>query len=164
MPDRSRTEAADRDYGLNKQQFEELLKRREGTPVRRSGRPGDEVKLKVIEPPRIPMTPIGPNRIQLMSMVLFASLGAGAALAVLLSQISPRFYSSDELKEIAQLPVLGTVSLVFSRRQRTERRMELALFGLVFVGLLSLYGGLVTLEAMQFDLNGKITGIMDKFA
>lgn len=155
----------DRDYGLNKRQFEELLKRRESARLSEvADAQADDVKLKVIEPPRIPLAPIAPNRIQLLSLVLLASLGAGAALAVLLSQISPRFYSSDELKEVAQLPVLGTVSLVFSRRQRTERRMELAMFALVFLGLLSLYGLLLTLETMQVDVNGKLINLIGKSA
>ena len=150
---------------MNKRQFEELLKRRESARLSEvADAQADDVKLKVIEPPRIPLAPIAPNRIQLLSLVLLASLGAGAALAVLLSQISPRFYSSDELKEVAQLPVLGTVSLVFSRRQRTERRMELAMFALVFLGLLSLYGLLLTLETMQVDVNGKLINLIGKSA
>jgi len=124
----------------------------------------DDVKLKVIEPPRIPLTPIGPNRIQLFSMVLIAALGAGAGFAFLLSQINPRFYSSEELKEFTQLPVIGTISLVFNRRQRTERRMELAVFALVLMGLFSLYGSLVTLEAMRFDLNERFTTLIGKTA
>lgn len=153
----------DRDYGLNKQQFDELLKRRESARISQQvDQRADDIKIKVIEPPRIPLSPIGPNRVQLMSIILAASLGAGAGLAFLLSQINPRFYSSDELKEIARLPVIGTVSLVFSQRQRTERRMEMAVFGLVVFGLVGLYGALVGLELMQFDLNGRIMSLMGR--
>jgi polysaccharide chain length determinant protein (PEP-CTERM system associated) len=153
----------DRDYGLNKQQYDELLKRREAARLSEEvDQQADDIKLKVIEPPRIPLIPVGPNRIQLMSIVLVMALGAGGGLAFLLSQINPRFYSSDELKEITQLPIIGTVSLVFSERQRTERRMEMAVFALVLLGLFSLYGGLVTLEAMQVDLNGRLTGLIEQ--
>lgn len=155
----------DRDYGLNKQQYEELLRRRESARLsEEADEQADDIKLKVIEPPRIPLAPIGPNRIQLLGMVLAASLGAGGALAVFLSQMNPRFYSSEELKEITQLPVLGAVSLVFSRQQRTERRMELAMFALVFFGLLALFGTLVGLETMRFDLNGKLLSLIGKVA
>ncbi len=153
----------DRDYGLNKQQYEELLKRRESARLsEQADEQADDIKLKVIEPPRIPLRPVGPNRIQFLAMVLFASLGAGGGLAVLLSQVNPRFYSSDELKEITQLPVVGTVSLVFSRRQRTERRMELAMCAVVFTGLLVLFGTLVALESAQFDLNGRLNDLIGK--
>lgn len=153
----------DRDYGLNKRQYDELLKRRESARLsQEADQQADDIKLKVIEPPRVPLVPIGPNRIQLMSLVLGAALGAGAALAFLLSQINPRFYSTEELKEFAQLPVIGAVSLVYSARQRTERRMELAVFSIVFLGLLSIYGGLVTLDSMQIDLNGRLLGLMER--
>lgn len=155
----------DRDYGLNKRQYEELLKRRESARLsEEADEQADDIKLKVIEPPRIPLSPIGPNRIQLLSVVLLASLGAGGALAFLLSQINPRFFSTEELKEITQLPVLGTVSLVFGRQQRTERRMELAMFALVLCLLLSLFGALVGLELMRFDLNGKFLNLIGKVA
>jgi polysaccharide chain length determinant protein (PEP-CTERM system associated) len=151
----------DRDYGLNKQQFDELLKRREAARLSQEvDLQADDVKLKVIEPPRIPLVPVGPNRIQFFSIVLFAALGAGAGFSFLLSQINPRFYSSEELKEVTQLPVIGTISLVFNRRQRTERRMELAVFALVLLGLFSLYGGLVTLEALQVDLNERLVNLI----
>ncbi|MEQ8232940.1 MAG: Wzz/FepE/Etk N-terminal domain-containing protein [Gammaproteobacteria bacterium] len=153
----------DRDYGLNKQQYEELLKRREAARLsEEADAQADDIKLKVIEPPRIPLAPIGPKRVQLLTMVMLAALGAGAGLAVLLSQINPRFYSSEELKEVAQLPLLGTVSLVFSRRQQTERRMELAMFAVVLLGLFSLYGALVALDSMHVDLNAKLVNLVGK--
>lgn len=152
----------DRDYGLNKQQYDELLKRRESARLSQEvDQQADDVKLKVIDPPRVPLLPVGPNRIQVMTMVLLAALGAGVSFAFLLSQINPRFYSGEELKEITQLPVLGTVSLVFSERQRTERRMELSVFALTLIGLISIYGGLVTLEAMHFNLNGRISSLIE---
>ncbi len=153
----------DRDYGLNKQQYDELLKRREAARLSQQvDQQADDIKLKVIEPPRIPLVPIGPNRIQFLSMVLIASLGAAAGLAFLLAQLNPRFYSSDELKEIVKLPIIGTISLVYSHRQRTERRMELAVFSVMLLVLISAYGGLVTLEMMQFDLNGRLASLLEK--
>ena len=97
----------------------------------------------------------------MMSLVLIGALGAGVGLGFLLSQINPRFYSSEELKEITKLPILGTVSLVFSERQRTERRMELAVFSIVLMGLIAIYGGLVTLEALHFNLNSRITAAVE---
>ena len=150
-----------RDYALNRQQYDELIKRRESARLSQEvDQQGDDIKLKIIEPPRIPLRPIGPKRIQLMSMVLLGGLGAGVGLAFLLSQVNPRFYSTEELKEVTQLPVLGAITLVFSQRQRTERQMELAVFAAVLLGLVSFYGGLVTLELLDFNLNAKISGLL----
>ena len=151
-----------RDYALNRQQYDELVKRRETARLSHEvDQLGDDIKLKIIEPPRIPLLPIGPQRIQLMSIVLVAGLGSGVGLAFLLSQVNPRFYSTEELKEITQLPVLGAISLVFSQRQRTERRMEMAVFAMVLLGLVSIYSGLVTLELLNFNLNAKIGGLLE---
>ncbi|MBK8961154.1 MAG: chain-length determining protein [Proteobacteria bacterium] len=152
----------DRDYGMNKQQYDELLKRRESARLSQEvDQQADDVKLKVIDPPRVPLLPVGPNRVQVMTVVLIGALGAGVGFAFLLSQINPRFYSSEELKEITQLPVLGTVSLVFSERQRTERRMELGVFALTLIGLIAVYGGLVTLEAMHFNLGDRVSRLIE---
>lgn len=151
-----------RDYGLNKQQYDELLKRREAARMSQEvDQQADDVKLKVIEPPRVPLQPIGPNRIAIMSMVLFGGLGAGGGLAFLLSQINPRFYTSEEVKEFTRLPVLGTVSMVFSQHHRAERKMELAVFVLVVLGLTAVYGGLVALEVMHVDLPGHIKALVE---
>ena len=69
--------------------------------------------------------------------------------------------SGDFGRIALQLPVLGTVSLVFSERQRTERRMELGVFALTLIGLIAVYGGLVTLEAMHFNLNDRISRLIE---
>ena len=151
----------DRDYALNKKNFEELIKRRESARLSEEvDHKADHLKLKVIDPPRVPVTPIGPKRVQLFSAVLAAALGIGGVFAFLLTQVTPRFYSTDELREFAQLPVLGVVSMISSGRQKTERMMELAVFGLVFMGLIAVYGALVGLETMQFDIHSKFTSLV----
>lgn len=150
-----------RDYGLNKRQFDELLQRRESARMSEDvDEQAEDVKLKVIEPPRVPLAPSGPNRVLFFTGVLGASIGAGIALAFLLSQIQPRFYTSEELKEFTGLPILGSVSYRSSLRYRTERRMELAVFGLIFLVLLGVYGGLVSLESSQFGLHEKFNELV----
>lgn len=152
----------DRDYGLNRSNYMELLKRRESARLSEEvDEQADDTKLKVIEPPRIPLSPIGPQRVQFLSMVLGFGLVLGGGVAFLLAQINPRFNTSDELKEFAALPIMGVVSMVSNRRQRTERQMELAVFALVLMGLVSVYGGLVALETGQYDLHGKVTAVVE---
>ena len=125
----------DRDYGLNKQQFMELLERRESARLSQEvDQKADNVKLKVIEPPRVPLTPSGPDRVKFLSLTFLGAIGFGAALAFLMSQLSPRFFSSEDLRDFAELPIMGIVGLVSSRRQKTERRMEIAVFATVLLG------------------------------
>lgn len=153
----------DRDYGLNREQHSELLSRREAARLSRDvDQQADGTKLKVIEPPRIPPLPIGPPRIQYLSLALLGSLAIGAGVAFLLAQIHPRFNTSDEVKEFAKLPIIGVVSLVSSRRQQTERRMELAVFVAVLMGLFSVFGGLLALETAHFGLHDKVAAMVEK--
>lgn len=147
----------DRDYGLNKEQYDELLKRRESARLsQEADSKSDDIKLKVIEPPRIPLVPIGPDRVRFLTLVFIASLAVGGGMAFLLSQINPRFYAAEELKEFSQLPIIGVVSMVSSRLQRTERRMELAVFSLVFLGLVAVFATLVSLESLEYDLHSHV--------
>ena len=151
-----------RDYGLNKSQYDELLKRRESARMSQEvDQKADDVKLKVIEPPRVPLIPIGPNRVLFLAVVLGGGLAVGGGLAFLLAQINPRFNSSDELKDFARLPVIGVVSMISNRRQKTERRMELAVFSIVLLGLVSVFGGLVVLETIHFDLHSRVVELVE---
>lgn len=151
----------DRDYGLNKSQYQALLKRRESARLSQEvDQKADNVKLKVIEPPRVPLKPSGPDRITYLSFTFLGALGFGGALAFLMSQLNPRFYSSDELKDFARIPVIGVVSLISNQRQKTERRMELAVFSTMLLGFFSLYGGFTAIELSQIDVHQKIMEVM----
>lgn len=151
----------DRDYGLNKQQYMELLERRESARLSQEvDQKADNVKLKVIEPPRVPLSPSGPDRIRFLSLAFLGAFGFGAALAFLMSQLNPRFFSSEDLRDFAELPIMGVVGLVSSRRQKTERRMEIAVFATVLLGFFALYGGLAGLELSQIDVHGKVVALM----
>ncbi len=130
----------DRDYAVLKRQYEELLERRESLQVAGAARAGaDQVRLEVVEPPVVPVTPVGPNRPALAAGVLAVGLGAGAFLAIALSLLDRSFHSIRDLRAIG-LPVLGAISALRQRRQLVPN--------LVFVGsaaaLLVIFAGVVT--------------------
>ncbi len=130
----------DRDYAVLKRQYEELLERRESLQVAGAARAGaDQVRLEVVEPPVVPVTPVGPNRPILAASVLAVGLGAGAFLAIALSLLDRSFHSIRDLRAIG-LPVLGAISALRQRRQLVPN--------LVFVGsaaaLLVIFAGVVT--------------------
>ncbi len=153
----------DRDYDLNSERYHELLARRESARMGQDvDQKADDIKLKVIEPPRVPLIPTGPNRPRFLSMVLLGALGVGLALPFLLSQLNPRFHTEDDLKEFALLPILGTISLVSNRRQKAERRMEMAVFGTVFAGIVFVYVGLISLDVGNYDLHAKLVEFVGK--
>jgi polysaccharide chain length determinant protein (PEP-CTERM system associated) len=100
----------DRDYNVLRRNYEELLARRESIRIADAARTGsDRVKLEVVDPPTVPTIPVTPNRPLFYAAVLVAGLGAGAALALLLSQMDAGFYTVHDLRRL-DLPVLGRIS------------------------------------------------------
>lgn len=118
-----------RDYGIVKSNYEQLLARRESARVAQDAEAtGDSVKFKVIEPPRVPLEPAGPNRPLFLSVVLLAGLGAGVALAFVMSQLKQTFDTRAALRDATGLPVLGSVSMEWTPAQRMRLRIETAAF------------------------------------
>jgi len=141
-----------RDYEINKANYNKLLSRRESAKMSEDAeRSGDNVKFKVIDPPRVPLTPSGPNRPLFSSLALLLSLGAGLVLSFLMSQIKPPVFDGRVLHQLSGFPVFGTVSKVYTQAEVRNRRLQFTAFlssGLVlvfvFAGVLVLFGMDVT--------------------
>jgi polysaccharide chain length determinant protein (PEP-CTERM system associated) len=100
-----------RDYEVNKRQYDTLLQRLESAKISEEAEQSSEnVKFRVIEPPSVPFKPSGPNRIALNTMVLLAALGAGIGLAILLGQLHPTFATRDVLQRVTGMPVIGSIT------------------------------------------------------
>ncbi|MEB0165499.1 chain length-determining protein, partial [Glaciimonas sp. CA11.2] len=65
----------------------------------------DLLTFRVIDPPTVPILPVGPNRLKLFSILFVAALAAGVGLTLLISQIRPTFLSQSELLEATGIPV-----------------------------------------------------------
>jgi hypothetical protein len=96
---------------------------------------------RVIDPPTVPMVPVGPNRLRLFSIVFGAALLAGIAVALLMSQFRPTFLSQRSLREVTGLPILGSVSMNWTVEQKVKRRRRLYAFGFTLFVLFGTYGG-----------------------
>ena len=142
--------ALNRDYEVNRQQHDQLLARRESARLSQQAEQSkQEVRFKIIDPPQVPMKPVGPNRLLLMTIVLGAGLGAGVGLAFLIAQLWPTFDSRRSLMRIADIPVLGSVGLVLSpaaqRRARSQTVIYISLVGM----LLLTFAGLVVAQKLN---------------
>ena len=147
-----------RDYEVNKHNHEELLLRREAASMsERAEVRGDDVKFRVIDPPRVPLSPSGPDRLLLMSLVLLSSLGAGIGLAFVLSLVRPTFDDTKSMKDITGIPVLGVISMVRTDDYTSNRRVTIAAFTVAWLMLLVAYGGVAVVEIMDLNLMAEIT-------
>jgi len=119
-----------RDYEVNKAQYDQLLQRLEAARIsQQADQNTEDVKFRVIEPPTVPMTPSGPQRILLSTLVLFASLAAGIGFALLLQQVRPVFSTKDTLRQVTGLPVLGSVTAAVVHSFVPWYRRQTALVG-----------------------------------
>jgi polysaccharide chain length determinant protein (PEP-CTERM system associated) len=146
-----------RDYEVNKRNYNELLQRREAASIsEQADVRGDGTKFRVIDPPRVPLSPSGPDRLLFMSLVLLVSLGAGIGAAFLLSMVRPTFDDTKLMKDVTGLPVLGVISMVRTDEYLAKRRMAIVAFTSVWLLLLVAYGGVAAVEIMGIDFIAQV--------
>jgi polysaccharide chain length determinant protein (PEP-CTERM system associated) len=122
-------ESLTRNYQVTKKQYDSLLSRLYSAQLSQSAQTsGNPLKFQVIDPPVTPLAPVAPKRHLMAFMVLIAALGAGGALAFLLSQLKPVFLTRSDLAEMFALPVIGAVSFAGAPSIQRTRRGKLALF------------------------------------
>ncbi len=139
-----------RDYQVNKDNYEKLLERRDAAKL--SNNMGDTTELmtfKIIDPPTAPQLPTGPNRLKLYSIVFVGALLAGIGIAFMMSQMRPAFHSQSDLREITGMPVLGEVTKIWTAQEKVKYRKNRYAFGLSLLILLVLFGLLMARTAMK---------------
>ncbi|CDH46814.1 XrtA system polysaccharide chain length determinant [Candidatus Contendibacter odensensis] len=138
-----------RDYAVNRRKFEDLLTRRESAKMSQQiEQTSQDVRFKIIDPPRVPLQPSGPNRPLLMSMVLGAGLAVGVALAFLISQLWPTFDTRRSLMQLTNVPVFGSVSAVLSMADVRRERLLVVAYASLGGMLLVAYAGLLVVETV----------------
>jgi len=139
-----------RDYDVYRQNYDALLKRRESVTM--SGEvesKTDTVDFRVIDPPFVPSQPAFPNRPLLLSLVTLGGLGAGIAVAFLLSQLRRTVTDRRVLRELTGLPLLGAVSRVETDETRRRKRKGLLTYAAALGSLIAAYGGVMVLQLVM---------------
>ena len=130
-----------RDYAVNKKNYENLVERRESAMMSSDmGALGGVADFRVIDPPRASSTPVAPNRMVLLPLAFLGSLAVGVLICLLASQVRPTFSDARAMREFAGLPLLGTVSLIVSDEMRQKRRKSLLKLGAATSALAAVYG------------------------
>lgn len=136
-----------RDYAVVKENYDTLLSRRESARMgQQAEEKGEGVRFRVIEPPRLPTAPAGPNRMLFLSMVLLGGLVAGLVLALILSQVRATFANRMALREATGLPVFGVISMEWTPAQRMRMRIEVIAFAAMGFLLLLAYAVLMVIS------------------
>ncbi|MEN7536363.1 XrtA system polysaccharide chain length determinant [Aurantiacibacter flavus] len=142
-----------RDYDVLRKRYDDLLNDREQLRLRGDVESENSaIKFEVIDPPSTPRAPAAPNRPLLLAGVLIVGLGAGAATAFALSKLGSTFATASQLEREIGLPVIGTVSHVFTPAGRALRARRLKYFAVGVGGLGLLFVILMGLEFVQRGL------------
>jgi hypothetical protein len=140
----SRLAKLNRDYLINKDNYEKLIGRREAAKL--SGELSSTTEMmtfKIIDPPTMPVAPIGPNRPLLHSVVLLAALASGLGGAWFIGQARPTFDGPGTMRKVTGLNVLGTVQMNWTAAETVKRRRGLVALAAGFSALLLVYGAIL---------------------
>ncbi|MEM8948405.1 MAG: XrtA system polysaccharide chain length determinant [Pseudomonadota bacterium] len=100
-----------RDYNVLLAQYEQLIQRRESAQIARDLDSGiSRIEYRIIDPPVVPLEPIGPPRGLFLAAILMVGFVSGVAFAIGRQLISGSFLTVDQLKAAIDLPILGGVS------------------------------------------------------
>lgn len=136
-----------RDYDINKKNYESLVSRRESATI--SGEmeaSASGIDFRLIDPPRVSPQPVAPNRLLLMPMTLLLALAAGVFASFAASQIRPVFFDARSLRDATGLPFLGTVSMLPDESKKQREKKDFIRFIAAALSLVGVYGaGLLAL-------------------
>jgi polysaccharide chain length determinant protein (PEP-CTERM system associated) len=123
-----------RDYDVNRDIYQDLLKRRENARVSMNlDAEGRGLTFRIQEPATKPLRPAG------LSTVHFAAAGLGLGLALplgllfLVARFDTRLRSVSELERIAGVPVLASVPVYSTRRERRGETAHMAFSALLLL-------------------------------
>lgn len=125
-----------RDYEVNRAQYTALVQRLESARISEQvDQTTESDRIRIIEPPIVPLRPAGPPRAIFAWLVMIAALGIGAALTFVLNVLRNAYPSRREVAKETGLRVLGSISKLSAFPTRPWWRSQRALFAGSIVGL-----------------------------
>lgn len=153
-----------RNYEVNKKQYDALVARLESARIsQEADQSSDNVKFKIIDPPRVPLEPSGPPRLAFLIAVLVGGVLSGVAVSFALALTRPVFDSSRAIETVTGFPVLGTVTMVPAPGQKFRKRVGLLLFLVATSALLTVFAGALALEILDVDMASRLGELKERF-
>ncbi|ALH79645.1 XrtA system polysaccharide chain length determinant [Sphingopyxis macrogoltabida] len=138
------------EYTAFKTQYDRLLTQREQVRMRGEVQTEtDAIKIELLDPPSKPTSPAAPNRPLFLTLVLFAGIGGGVAVAFGLGQVRTSYATAAKLERASGLPVIGSITEVVTPERHVERKKRLVWLAGGGGALVGLYALLLVAEFIQ---------------
>jgi succinoglycan biosynthesis transport protein ExoP len=119
---------AGRDQQTTRDLYDAIRKRYEQALLDQgdSARPASS-PFRILDPAIVPADPVAPNRLVLLFLALMGSLVLGTAAAFVAEKLDTSLHSADELRAFTVVPVVASIPLIVTDRDRWVRRRRAAL-------------------------------------
>ncbi len=105
-----------RDQGVNESLYNELLKRLETAKLtQRLEASREGTRYTILDPARLPLKPVKPNKPMVLFMGMFFGLCCGGAMLFMAEMFDHSFISVEEAKSYLELPIFGAVSRIITK-------------------------------------------------
>ena len=139
-----------RDYEVNRDLYQDLLKRRENARVSMNlDAEHRGLSFRIQEPAAMPLQPSGLRLLHVASAGLALAAVAPLLLLFTLLKVDPRVRAPIQIERQSGLPVLGTVPTFMTRPRRARSARKIALATMLFLLVPIAYGLILTLKLVH---------------
>ncbi|TYT23612.1 hypothetical protein FZO89_15325 [Luteimonas viscosa] len=129
-----------RDYEVNREIYQDLLRRRENARVSMGlDQENRGLTLRVQDPATMPLRPTGLRFMHIAAVGLLAAIAIPLGLLWLLVRVDPRVRSPQLIEVKSRYPLLATIPAYHSPRERRRQYMNMAIGTSLVVAVLLLY-------------------------
>lgn len=138
-----------RDMNVNENIYNMLLQKLETAKItQRLETSREGTRYTIIDPPRLPLTPVKPNKIKIIFLGIFLGSFAGTGLVFGREFLDQSFLDIEDIKQSLELPVLGAISRLTTQEEidrekyRKKKLITIALVSsaaLILIALLTYF-------------------------
>ncbi len=125
-----------RDIEVNQKIYNMLLERLETAKITQNLQSSQEgTRYTVLDPPRIPLSPVKPNKLLVILMGVIGGSGSGIGIVFLLAFLDRSFIDVEEAKHFLGVPLLGAISRINTIEQIHKEKQRMAwMYGITIIG------------------------------